>query len=391
MLQGPTFDEKSFRYRVIGIFIAALGFIGADAYFIASDTIHRGQVLGRDFLQFWGASVLIGDGRFAELYDFETLNLFLDNLVEGDLATHGFFYPPHGLFLIWPLSWLPYVWSYALWSVGTLVAYLFAIGLPDWSRKRIFYALLAPATLLVIELGQNGLLSAALFLGGMRLLDRRPVLAGILIGLLSFKPHLGLLIPFALLAGRYWITFATASLTVAAMVGWSLAVGGIGLWSAYLGQDAMTAAVAFLERGTGATTSMMQSPFNAVHLLGLEASSAYVVQAIFAVLALGSVIWSFYRGADRTLQTATLATAIFLFSPYLLSYDMAILSGALIFMFEGFSRRGPRPRDQILFLAVWFLPLLGMYLNSWGLPIGPLLLLALLMLLIARQRSLLRA
>lgn len=391
MLQGPTFDEKSFRYRIIGIFIAALGFIGADAYFIASDSIHRGQVLGRDFLQFWGASILIGDGRFAELYDSETLNLFLDNLVEGDLATHGFFYPPHGLFLIWPLSGLPYLWSYALWSVATICAYLFAVGLPDWSRKRIFYALLAPATFLVIEFGQNALLSAALFLGGMRLLDRRPVLAGILIGLLSFKPHLGLLIPFALLAGRYWIPFATAALTVAAMVGWSLAVGGIGLWSAYLGEDAMTVAVAFLERGTGATTYMMQSPFNAVRLLGLGTSSAYVVQAIFAMVALISVVWSFYRGADRILQTATLATATFLFSPYLLSYDMAILSGALIFVFEGFSQRVPPPRDQVLFLAVWFLPILGMYLNRWGPPVGPLLLLAVLMLLIAQQRSLLRA
>jgi len=42
------------------------------------------------------------------------------------------------------------------------------------------------------------------FGASLLLLERRPVLAGCFIGLLSFKPQCGLLLPVALLASSQW-------------------------------------------------------------------------------------------------------------------------------------------------------------------------------------------
>jgi hypothetical protein len=52
--------------------------------------------------------------------------------------------------------------------------------------------------------GQNSTWTPGLFGGGLSLLERRPLLAGGLLGLLIYKLQLGLLIPVALLAGRHW-------------------------------------------------------------------------------------------------------------------------------------------------------------------------------------------
>ena len=52
--------------------------------------------------------------------------------------------------------------------------------------------------------GQNGFLTAALIGGALGLLERRPALAGICLGLLTYKPQFGLLFPFVLIADRRW-------------------------------------------------------------------------------------------------------------------------------------------------------------------------------------------
>ena len=61
--------------------------------------------------------------------------------------------------------------------------------------------------------GQTGFLTAALLTGGVLCLERREALAGILFGLLAYKPQFGLLIPLVLVAGGYWRAIAAAGAT----------------------------------------------------------------------------------------------------------------------------------------------------------------------------------
>ncbi len=383
----PDFDrhERSFRFRVMAIFLITATFVAVDMYLVLSDGTHRGQIFGRDFMQYWSASHLIHEGRFDVLYSLEAFNAYLAERFGPGLANHAFLYPPPGMFLVHPLRFLTYLPAYFSWCLITLLLYLIAVGFPDWSRSRLLLALLAPTTLLVIDAGQNGLLSGALFIAAMRLLDRRPVWSGILLGILSFKPHLGLLIPFALLAGRLWIPLAVASATVLILAVASLAIWGTAPWIAYIEQDAVAAALAFLERGTGFAMDMSLSPFMVARILGLGIGTGYTLQALCAVVALVSVVWSFRHGRNRNLQIATLATGTFLVSPYLFNYDMAMLMGALIFLFEDLKLGTLQPRDRVILLCAWAAPSLAMLGNHWGLPLGPPALLALLFFLLTRQ------
>ena len=50
--------------------------------------------------------------------------------------------------------------------------------------------------------------------GGTVFVAVRAVVAGVLFGLQAYKPHLALMIPVALLAGRQWRAFVAAGVTV---------------------------------------------------------------------------------------------------------------------------------------------------------------------------------
>ena len=58
--------------------------------------------------------------------------------------------------------------------------------------------------------GQNGFLTAALIGGTLYLIPVRPILAGVCLGLLSYKPQYGLLFPIVLIAASQWTVFFTA-------------------------------------------------------------------------------------------------------------------------------------------------------------------------------------
>src|SRR5947199_372602 len=83
------------------------------------------------------------------------------------------------------------------------------------------------------QTARNGFLTAALLGGALHLLDRRPWLAGVLIGCLAYKPQFGVLIPIALLAGGRWTTIGAAVATVAALFAVSVLALGGGVWHAF--------------------------------------------------------------------------------------------------------------------------------------------------------------
>src|SRR4029077_20364009 len=92
-----------------------------------------------------------------------------------------------------------------------------AVGLPLSGGDKqgadplwLLLALAFPAVLINVGHGHNGFLTAALLGGGLVVLDRRPLPAGILFGLMAYKPQFGLMIPIALAAGGYWRSFAAA-------------------------------------------------------------------------------------------------------------------------------------------------------------------------------------
>src|SRR5690606_9608280 len=136
-----------------------------------------------------------------------------------NIAYIYFYYPPVFLLVCAVLGLLPYLPAFYLFQALTLPAYLLVARrtLRETGWAGWVLALAAPAAYWNFGLGQNGFLTAALFGGALLLVDRRPVLAGVLFGLICYKPHFGLLIPVALAASGNWRAFAGATASVLAV------------------------------------------------------------------------------------------------------------------------------------------------------------------------------
>ena len=157
-------------------------------------------------------------GHAALLYDGDVLHAFQLTLEPALRQTFPYPYPPDYLFAIWPLGWLPYRTAYLAWDIGTLALFLWAVFGSRVRTPLFWFVLLAPVTILTLVQGQNGLLTSALIVAGMRLMRERPICGGILLGLATIKPQLGILIPFALIAAGYWRTLAAAAITALLLV-----------------------------------------------------------------------------------------------------------------------------------------------------------------------------
>jgi len=338
----------------------------------------RGQLFGRDFVNVWVTSTLIREDRFSEIYNNEEYRQALEELTQEDLALHAFLYPPNSFWLVIPFSYMPYFLSLVLWSCAGLLIYLVACGAPGWGKNVIIPLMLAPTTLLNFDYGQNGLISAALFVGGFALLQKRPIMAGICFGLLSYKPTLGILIPIALIIGRNWVSFITASIVTLATVAWSMEFAGIETWQSFI-EESIPFSRSLIEYGIGPLMHMMPTPVMTARLFGLESSTGYWIQAIFAIYGILGVAWAFARKGPRDLVYATIFVGTFMVTPYVHNYDMALVSVALILIFNHSTENGFLPGEKITLALAWVLPLIMLIL-----PIAPAVIAAVFTLLLIK-------
>jgi hypothetical protein len=284
---------------------------------------HAGSPIGLDFMQYYSVSTLALDGRAPAAYELAELHRVERQVIGAEVVRLPWFYPPTFMLVVSPLALMPYLAALALWLGLTLIAYLVVVYRIAPHPVAPLLALVFPAATDVVISGQNGFLSAALLGGGLLLLERRPLLAGLLIGLLSYKPHLGALIPVALIAGGYWRAFAAAAVTVLVFAAVSVAVFGLEPWLAFL--DSVPLAREEVEVGR-APWRRMPTVLGAARLLGLDVATAWGLQGL-AALAAASVVFALWRRpVSLAMRASALVLAIPLATPYALYYDLAILA-----------------------------------------------------------------
>ncbi len=105
-----------------------------------------------------------------------------------------------------------------LWCVLGLALYLWAAWSGGVQRQHLLFLAVAPGVAVNVFFGQNGFVTAALLIGGLANLDRKPVLAGVLFGILTIKPQFGLLLPVLLVMTGRWRVIAAAVVTTAVLV-----------------------------------------------------------------------------------------------------------------------------------------------------------------------------
>ncbi len=296
-----------------------------------------------DFVAVWAAGKLASAGHAAAAYHSNAHKIVEQAAVGHPFAGYfGFHYPPTFLLVAVVLSLMPYGVAYTVWAVGTFPAYLIAIRSIVGDRIGYLLAAAFPAVLANFTIGQNGFVTASLIGGTLTLMRSRPIMAGVLLGLLTYKPHLGLLFPIALIAGRQWRVFLTAAIVAMAMAGASWLAFGTGTWQAFVGNIGPTAQ-AFLSDGD-ADWRKLQSIFGLTRALGGSETLAWSLQAMVTLAAAGAVAALWRRAANTAcpyeIKAAALGTGLMLATPYLYTYDLVALAVPLAFLFRlGLTRR----------------------------------------------------
>jgi len=329
--------------------------------------------IGRDFINAWAGPRLAFDGRLALLFDFDAYPAAISALFGTALPWHAWSYPLFCLLLFWPLAQLPYFAALAVWTLGLFAAFA-ALTLSRIEHAKRLLALvllvLAPATLINTVGGQNGFLTTCLLVGGVLYLDRRPVLAGVLFGLLTYKPHLGLIVPFVLLALGAWRTMAAAAATALVLIVASVAIFGLEAWRSYF---QLTAALQlrvleqFGDFGPLMITSVMVS---VVRTFGVSLQIGLAVQTAVAVPVIALAVWAIRQTGDPARRAFVVVAATLLATPYAMVYDFCALTAVLAWRLFASQPLGAA-RSAVILMA-WLMPVGAIYLNMFDLGLTPL-------------------
>ncbi|MDR8727518.1 glycosyltransferase family 87 protein [Burkholderia pseudomultivorans] len=348
------------------------------------------EPLAQDFSPVWSAARLAAHGhaidawRFAALFAVQKLAIPTMNAADGILP---WLYPPSMLLFVLPLGWLPYTLAAVLWLGATYV--LFAATVRRVARHALALpcALAFPGAFLTVIGGQTSLLTASLAGLGLLLLRRRPIAAGVCLGLLTMKPQLSILFPLALLCAGQWRALAAWAATIAGAVALSTLAFGTGSWIAFA--HGVHDAYQIVLTGQ-AKLFRMPTVFAMAMLAGWPAGIARALQLLSAAGAALAVLYTWRGSGSYALRAATVACAGLLVSPYLYDYDLTWYGIVIAWYARHAGEHGWRRFDREWLALMWAMPLGGFllvpYLSFQLMPIVTLASLALLVARVARER-----
>jgi Glycosyltransferase family 87 len=324
------------------------------------------KIIGSDFLNLWlyGKAAYTPDpGRFYNQ------DLYHQKLIEinGAFFGNNWSYPPSLLLFMAPFGLMLFKLALLLWE--SLSVSLFVIRLRRFmlNPTALMLTCLSPASFITLLCGQTAFLTTVMLISLFITLDSVPVLAGLLIGCLTIKPQVGILIPVMLVASGRWRVTAIACLTCVLIIGLTTTIFGPEVWSQYyeIGLPTQTKIIA---QNNPILLSQMQTPYSFFRLLNFDLQKSLVAQGLFTLGAALLTFWAFVyrRKAEPHLLMAHFFACSAVASPYLLSHDLMPLTAALLFLM--FQNRLNRFEIWAT-LLVYFLPVLNIYnINILELP-----------------------
>ena len=323
----------------------------------------KGLGIPTDFVNVWSAGRLVLDGHPSLAYDWDIQKqvqvAVLGQSYEGNFAWH---YPPPFLFIAALLAHFPYAVAYLGWAAVSFMPYLATMRAIVGRNVGLLLAAAFPVVFTNALVGQNGFLTASLIGGTLALMPTRPVLSGICLGLLSYKPQYGLLFPLVLIAAAQWRVFVTAGIVAVALAAISWLAFGTESWQAFFHWMPMFSQ-AFLTEGR-APWGKMQSIFALTRYFGGTEPFAWILQWIMSAAVALVLAWMWKsRSVSYPLKAASLATGALLITPYLFLYDVMVLAIAVAFLVrlgldEGFARH-ELPALGLVAMLLMIYPLLG--------------------------------
>jgi alpha-1,2-mannosyltransferase len=418
------------RIRLVAIAVLAASAAGFLYLVVTANGLIdvQGRPLGTDFSNVYAAGTYVLDGNPDAPFDPARQHAREQKLFGEATPFYGWHYPPFFLFIAAGLALLPYGLALAVWQAVTLALYLLVIrailrlsfrgarsASPEsitparelrapntrfWTRwlripdsryaasgmtaDWLLPTLAFPAVLINVGHGQNGFLTAALLGAALVQLDRRPLVAGILFGLLAYKPQFGLMIPIVLAASGRWRAFAAAAAAFALLAVATTIAFGPHVWQAFVDSTHFSRVVALEAGDTG--WYKIQSVFAWARMWGAPVSLAYMLQGAMAIALGGALIWLWRSSAPYPLKAAALCIAAILATPYTFDYDMMVLAPAIAFFAADGLARGFGPWEKTTLAALWLAPLAARsFAQLTHVPLGVPAMLALFILLLRRS------
>jgi arabinofuranan 3-O-arabinosyltransferase len=326
-----------------------------------------------DFCWIWVSGHFAASSDPSRIYDHAVFAAAQDLFYRpGEcLFLHQYIYPPTFLFFTYPLSLMPYLAAFAVWVIATFLVYEKAVYAIVPTRAALIVAVVPGVVLKNLQLGHSGFLAAGLVGLSLVSMERRPWLAGVFLGLLSYKPQYGVLFPLALLASRSWRALGSAAVATLVFAVAAAIAFGPDTWPSFL--DTLR------DRNSGLSPDSqfelrLQSVFGLLHWAGASAAISWAAQSCVAVIAASAVWVAWVKPIPHGLKAAVLCVASVMFTPYVLGYDLCILSIAGAFLVGDGIKRGFLPGER----TVMLLCVAGLYVVA--VPIGPIIYAALLLL-----------
>jgi len=315
---------------------------------------------GSDFMAFWSAGRMAVEGHAAAVYDPAALGVVQANAGRGEIF--AFVNPPPLLLAIWPLGLMEYSYAWLNWVAVTYVLWFLATRrlYPELSWPIAAF----PGALVAAWHAQTGFLTSAIQALAAGALRDRPFRAGLCVGALIVKPHLGVLFPIALLAGRQWRAIAGAATSSLGLLLLAWLVFGTDMMLAYPRSWAISD---YLLRTGSDTFFLRQSTIYAMVRVVLSEPAAIAVQLI-ASLAMAGVTWlAWARAGPIEGKLALLFAATPLATPYLFNYDLPFLVIPVCWLVRSLETEDLAGWRKPALLALYLSPLVT---RAMALPMG---------------------
>lgn len=376
-VEDRIFTERRIKFYASGVAVAyALSLIWRffhGQWIFLSD----GRLRCTDFGWMWLSGKFAASGEPAQIFDrlaFSDAQITLFGR-DGCAFFTPFVYPPTYLFFTYPLGWMPYLVAFGIWVLITLCLYEAAVYAIIPCRAAAIAALAPFAVAVNIDFAHNAFLTAALIGFSLVFLERRPWLSGIFLGLLTYKPQIGLLFPLALLASRNWRALASATaMSIILGIGAAIAFGPEG-WPSFL--HTLLDRQPTLSPDTKVPLAL-HSVFGLLRWLETSGGVAWGGHLIVAALVALTVWVVWAKPIPFSLKAAVLCIGSALVLPYILFYDVCILSIAVAFLVRDGMSRGFLPGER----RVIFICFVALFLVQ--VPIGPVVSAVLLSLSVCR-------
>jgi len=326
----------------------------------------NGLGIPTDFINVWAAGRLVLDGVPAQAYDWDIQKqVEVAKLGQDFVGYFAWHYPPPFLFVASLLAQLPYQLAFIGWAAVSFLPFVVAMRAIVGHPFGYLLALAIPMAFINALVGQNGFLTAALIGGTLYLIPIRPVLAGICLGLLTYKPQYGLLFPIVLIAAGHWRVFISAGVTAVVLATASWLAFGIESWLAFFHWIPKFSQT-FLTEGK-APWWKLQSIFSMVRYFGGSEPLGWAFQWVLtaSVAVVLALIWR--SRVPYTLKAAALAAGALLTTPYLFMYDMMVLAIPVAFLIRIGLKSGFRGYELSALGVV--VALIGCYMFT-GIPTG---------------------